>query len=486
MRFTIFERLTFGYLVIMLLVIFLGGYVSLKLNQLLRLTQSVAAAEEEMIRPIENLLDVVFSQVGFEKKYVISKDPDFYERFLELEKQVRKALEDLKDYATTRTEENLILQTMGLYTYYLDLFEKEVRMLQEDADYPQEEYRVEKEDTIETLNQSLKKTILIARSIQSKEMINSRQISSHIQKVTSVAAAIIILAGLLISFLNTRSINRSILLFKQRTKEIAKGRFERIRIKTSLPEIKELADDFNHMCERLKELDEMKAGFISHVSHELRTPLTAIKEASSMLIEGTYRGSPQKEQELLKITRAECERLIASVNRILDLSRMEGKMMDYHFRACLVIPVIKDTVLKLTPIAHRKDIRLSIGPFKDLPEVRIDEVRIGQVLEDLIGNALKFTPEGGRISINSTLSEDHPGFILVSVSDDGCGIHKEDLDKIFDRFKRIDNGQQPATGSGLGLSIAKYTLSAHGGRIWAQSEPGKGSTFFFTLPVVLS
>ena len=113
MRFTIFERLTFGYLVIMLLVVFLGGYVSLKLNQLLRLTQSVAAAEEEMIRPIENLLDMVFSQVGFEKKYVISKDPDFYGRFLELEDQVTKALEDLEEFSATETEENLIFQGNG-------------------------------------------------------------------------------------------------------------------------------------------------------------------------------------------------------------------------------------------------------------------------------------------------------------------------------------------------------------------------------------
>jgi two-component system sensor histidine kinase GlrK len=486
MRFTIFERLTFGYLVIMLLVVFLGGYVSLKLNQLFRLTQSVAAAEEETIRPIEDLLDMVFSQVGFEKKYVISKDPDFYGRFLELKDQVTNALKDLEEFAATGTEENLIFQAMGYYAHYLDLFEREARMLQEDVSYLQEEYRVEKEDTIEALNQSLKKAILIARSNQNKEMTSSSQISSHIFKVTSVAAALIILAGLLISFLNTRSINRSILLLKQRTREIAEGRFEKIRITASPPEIKELADDFNHMCDRLKELDEMKAGFISHVSHELRTPLTAIKEASSMLIEGTYRASPQKEQELLKITKAECERLIASVNRILDLSRMEGNMMDYHFRTCSIIPVIENTVLKLTPIAHKENIRLYIGSLGDLPDVRIDEVRIGQVLEDLIGNALKFTSHGGQVCVNASLHEDHAGAILASVSDDGRGILKEDLEKIFERFRRIESGQQAASGTGLGLSIAKYTVSAHGGKIWAQSEYGKGSTFFFTLPIALS
>jgi two-component system sensor histidine kinase GlrK len=446
----------------------------------------MATTDEKTIRPIENLLDMVISQVGFEKKYVISKDPDFYERFLELEDQVINALKELEDFTTIELEEEILSQSKGLYSHYVGLFKEEVRMLEEDITYPQEEYRMNKEDTVEALNRNLRKAILIARSNQNVEMTRSSQISSHILNVTSITAASIILVGILISFLNTRGINRSILLLQQKTKEIAKGKFEKIHIIASPPEIKELADDFNHMCDRLKELDEMKASFISHVSHELRTPLTAIKEASSMLIEGTYRRSPQKEQELFKITKAECERLIASVNRILDLSRMEGNMMDYHFRICSIIPVIKNTVLKLTPIAQRKDIRLSIGTLGDLPQVRIDEVRIGQVLEDLIGNALKFTLEGGQITVNSTLREDHPGFILVSVSDDGCGIHKEDLEKIFDRFKRIDSGQQPATGTGLGLSIAKYTLSAHGGRIWAQSEPGKGSTFFFTLSVASS
>ena len=113
MRFTIFERLAFGYLVIMLLVVFLGGYVSLKLNQLLHLTQSVATAEEEIIQPIEDLLNTVFSQVVFEKKYVISTDPDFHERFLELKERVNKALEDLEESASTGTEEKLILQEMS-------------------------------------------------------------------------------------------------------------------------------------------------------------------------------------------------------------------------------------------------------------------------------------------------------------------------------------------------------------------------------------
>ena len=263
----------------------------------------------------------------------------------------------------------------------------------------------------------------------------------------------------------------------------ANGKFEEIHNISAPPEIRELADDFNLMCERLKELDEMKKDFISHVSHTLRTPLTAMKEASSMLLEGTYADVPAKQNQLLAITKKECVRLIDSVNRILDLSRMEAKMMDYQLKQSQLFPVIQQTVLKLAPIAQRKQIDLELRPSKNLPAVNMDEERIGQVMENLIGNALKFSAGGAKVVIKAALENTGNHLIEVSVMDTGCGIPVENLGKIFDRFKRIDRGREPPLGTGLGLSIAKYIIADHGGKIWAQSEPGQGSTFFFTLPV---
>lgn len=484
MKFTIFKRLTLGYLAIMSLVIFLGVYVTFKLNQLNRMASAITSVDGAAIRLTENLLDAMFSQVSFEKKYLISKDQDFYQQFWQIKEYFTKDMEKLGCVMDSSEEKKLFAEAKGLYDRYLSLFKEEVSFVEKGQGYPRKRYQEGKEKIVDEINQKLREIINIARLDRDKKMQVSSQISSHVLKVTTITAGLIIIMGILISLFNTGSINRPILLLQKKTKEIAKGKFEEVPNIPSPPEIKELADDFNIMCERLKELDKMKVDFISHVSHELRTPLTAIKEASSMLLERTFVSTPEKQHELLTIIKEECERLINSVNRILDLSRMEAEMMDYHFRECNLISVIQKSVLKLAPIAQRKKINLGLKLSSDLPLVKIDEDRIGQVVENLLGNALKFTSGRGTVIISASLKNGEKGFIDVSVSDTGCGIPRENLEKIFDKFKRIDSGRETARGTGLGLSIAKYVIAAHGGKIWAESEPGKGSTFFFTLPVL--
>jgi two-component system sensor histidine kinase GlrK len=355
--------------------------------------------------------------------------------------------------------------------------------VEKDRDYSFKRYQEEKDSLVDKFNQKLRKITNIARLDRDKKIYTSSQISSNILKVSTITVVLVVIIGILISFFNTKSINRPILLLQEKSNEIAVGKFEKIPDITSPPEIKELADQFNIMCERLKELDELKLDFISHISHELRTPLTAIKEASSMLLEGVFAARQEKQHELMAIVKEECERLINSVNRILDISCMEAKMMEYHFRECSLIPVVQKSVLKLAPIALRKEINLELKPTNDLPLVKIDGERISQVLENLLGNALKFTPNRGAVTICVSCKNGKKGFVEIAVSDTGNGILKENLENIFDKFKRIDSGKETVRGTGLGLSIAKYIIDAHGGKIWAQSEPGKGSTFFFTLPV---
>jgi len=483
MRFTIFKRLTIGYAIIMLLIISLGVYITLKLNQLNHLSLQIISIGATNIKITEHLLDDMFSQVGFEKKYLISRDQDFYDKFWEIKEHFTKNMERLEYHMGSTKNRNSISEVKNLYSNYHVLFTKEVEDIKNKRNYTLRKYQQKKEIIIDEINQRLKEIIKNAGSDRDKKIYESSTISSHILKVTTITIGLAIFIGLLISFYNTRSINRSIVLLQKRTRDIAKGKFEEIYDISSPPEIKELADDFNTMCERLKELDEMKRDFISHVSHRLRTPLTAIKEASSMLLEGTYAQAPAKQQELLTITKEECEKLIYSVNRMLDLSRMEAKMMDYQIDQCSLFSVIQKSVLKLAPIAQRKKIDLELKPPPDLPLVKIDEEQISQVMENLIGNALKFSPAGGKVVINSHIKNDRKRFVEVSVSDTGRGISKENLEIIFDKFSRIDQGKETARGTGLGLSIAKFIIADHGGKIWVESKPGKGSIFFFTLPV---
>jgi signal transduction histidine kinase len=141
-------------------------------------------------------------------------------------------------------------------------------------------------------------------------------------------------------------------------------------------------------------------------------------------------------------------------------------------------------ILKLAPLAAQKQIDLELKPPAKLPAIRLDAERIAQVVENILGNALKFTATGGKVTIQTLFNNDKNKHIEVRVSDNGQGIPKENMESIFEKFKRVQNNAGRTQGTGLGLPIARYIVLSHGGKIWAKSELGKGSTFVFTLPAV--
>ena len=484
MRFTIFKRLTIGYAAIMILVVFMGLYVTIKLMQISHLTRDAALVDSATVGQIDQLFGTLFSQVSFEEKYFISRDRDFFNKFWEVQENFLKDIGKLESLLQTEDGQNRIERVKASYKNYLSLFQHQILGADKKSAPYFWQYRSEKNKLIDTIHQDLRKLMKQARSDRDKKISASNRIVSNVLKTTLIIVGMAIFAGLAISFFNTRSINRPILLLKEKTKEIAGSKFTRISKITSPPEIKELADDFNRMCERLKELDEMKEDFTNRVSHKLRTPLTAIREATRMLMDGSYANEPVKQKALLKITEMECERLIQSVNQILDHSRMEAKMMDFSFKKRNLVPLIQKTLLKLAPIAREKKIDLELKPPGKLPGLWIDEERIAQVMENLLGNALKYTASKGKVIIQTAVKNDDKKFVEVSILDNGCGIPVENQATIFDKFKRVTNGTNMTQGTGLGLSITKYIVSSHGGKIWVKSKPGKGSIFSFSLPVL--
>jgi two-component system sensor histidine kinase GlrK len=242
----------------------------------------------------------------------------------------------------------------------------------------------------------------------------------------------------------------------------------------------ELADAFNVMCMRLKKVDKMKSDFLSVMSHELRTPLASIQEGTNLLLEGIGGTITEKQEKLLTIIAEEDKRLINLANSILDLSKMEAGMMIFNFEQGDLIPLIKRTLVEITPIVKVKGIKFK-GDFSDkLPLVKMDREMITRVLRNLLGNAIKFTPNGGIIGV-SVKQQD--GWIEASISDTGPGISEEDFEIIFEKYRQIElPGSDQKKGTGLGLAIVKHTVTAHGGKVWVQSKPGAGSTFTFALP----
>lgn len=227
-------------------------------------------------------------------------------------------------------------------------------------------------------------------------------------------------------------------------------------------------------------LEEIMAQFVSNISHELRTPITCIKGYVETLLEGAL-NDEQTARRFLGIINEETNRLHRLVNDLLDLSMMESRRVQMHREIMEIGKLVEDAADFLRDSAEKKSITMTAEVPKNLPEVFADEDRLQQVLINIIGNAIKYTTEGGAIHIAAR--EDN-GSIIVSVADTGVGIPPQDLPQIFERFYRVDKGRATDTGGrGLGLAIAKQIIEAHGGTIWAESQPQKGSTFSFSIPV---
>ena len=241
--------------------------------------------------------------------------------------------------------------------------------------------------------------------------------------------------------------------------------------------------------EELQELDQMKDSFLSTVSHELRTPLTSIKSFAEILL--SYEDEDKETQrEFLTIINDESDRLTRLINDFLDLSRIEAGRMQWE-TVKLGIPEVIETCINAThALFAQKDLRVDVDLEPDLPPISADRDRLVQVVTNLLSNAIKFTPEGGEIRVRAQIFKDGEAegvldMIRVSVSDTGIGIAPEDLEKVFEKFKQVgDTLTDRPKGTGLGLPICKELVEHHGGRIWGESQLGKGSTFYFTLPVM--
>ena len=233
--------------------------------------------------------------------------------------------------------------------------------------------------------------------------------------------------------------------------------------------------------QRLQELDKMKSDFVSNVSHELRTPLTAIKGSVDNMLDGLTGPVNEKQLRYLARVKSNVDRLARLINDTLDLSKIESGKTELRPAQLALDTLAREIVENLRPLASEKRISLEVLSPGGGVKAWADRDKVTQVLMNLIGNALKFTPPQGRVTVAVRQNGDQ--WVEVSVSDTGPGIPLEEAGKIFDKFYQITHGaKQKTKGTGLGLAISKALIEMHGGKIWVESEVGKGSAFSFTLP----
>jgi len=236
--------------------------------------------------------------------------------------------------------------------------------------------------------------------------------------------------------------------------------------------------------EQLQELDRLKSAFVGIVSHELRTPLTPIKTLVENLLDGVGGSLSEQQHHYLSRIQANADRLTRMLNELLDLSKIEAGKTELRPTVLSIQELIADVLDVLRPLAQQKSITMEVTSLDGIPKVHADRDKLYEVLANLVDNAIKFTPSGGRIQIGTKVLNDR--YIRVEVSDTGCGIPEEDLPKIFDKFYRVHSLSSNHAGAGLGLAIAKGLIELHGGTIGVESTSGKGSHFYFTVPYATS
>ena len=235
-----------------------------------------------------------------------------------------------------------------------------------------------------------------------------------------------------------------------------------------------------HDVTELKRLVRIRKDFVANVSHELRTPLTSIKGYIEALLDGA-KDDPQKCRQFLEVAQRHADQLNNLITDLLQLSQIESGRYEWKREQINTGDLIEKAVGLMRPTAEKKRQSLTVSSGGAIPFITGDPDKLAQVLINLLDNAVKYTPEGGKITV--TTSQANAGFIEISMTDTGIGVPPKDLPRIFERFYRVDRARsREVGGTGLGLSIVKHIVETHGGVVRVKSAPGKGSQFTVTLP----
>jgi signal transduction histidine kinase len=432
------------------------------------------------------------------KSFATRADPDYLKKLQESQKDFESRLREIKTFANSGEEQTEINKLLQLWNAYMA---DQKLMLQNLA---KNGTPVRLESLQNDLEQLRAQTFSVykagVRSMSSK-VEKSRETGDTAALVQYCATLVALAISILVSYLIFRSISKPLAHLTEGTRAIAEGKFFYRLDATRNDEFSQLARDFNAMTLRLNELDEMKKDFVSHVSHELKAPLASMHETIQLMLEQIPGPLTDKQKRLLELNLQSGMRLTSMIRNLLDLSRTEAGVMEYELKSQDLVPLVRNAIEELNMQARERQIQIKTIFPDDPLMVECDSDGIVQLVVNLVGNAVKFSPRAAIVEVEVKAIQDIPEgmpeqwrrlistnpnqgryFGLATVSDSGPGISDGDKEKIFEKFHQVKQRRKIAgQGVGLGLAICRTIAQAHRGAIWVEDNPGGGSQFRLLL-----
>ena len=438
----------------------------------------LSSASEVLPTQARRLLEIFLFQRRSAEKYLILRDSVFLENFSLANKEFLNTLETISAFAKTSEEHALIEKIRSLQRRYSEGVTASGTQL--------ETWKREREDLSDQISAAIQELALFGETRIHTIIEPGKKVSSWEMNLGWILASVFVLATVAV-YLKNRKRSEPLKQLSQAMDHVGRGEFRQSLRPHGPREVAGVMRSFNRMIERLMEFDEMQGDFLAQMSHDLWTPISAIQEGVSLLLEEVPGSLNASQREIVQVVQGNSERLFRRLVSILDLSKMEAHKMEYALAPSDLVLLARRSIDAIGPLARKKQQQLTLHAPSPLPIFYVDEDRIRQVLDNLLNNAVKFTPENGAIRVSATFhsdSESGERWAEICVSDSGAGVPPEDTERIFLKFYQSSPSSPRAwRGSGLGLAIARHIIEDHGGRIWVESNPGSGATFIFTLPL---
>jgi signal transduction histidine kinase len=479
------------FLAFSLVILVLAGIAAWSLNEIGKLNiadQPITLTAPEALLRAVSLREALSTAKRVDMRSLVFADQAYTDISISVARLIAQEFERLVGILSTEEEETLLRHAATDFrAYYASVTEaRELRksgnamraekMMREDAEPVIDRVVEDLDRLIQIARTTLDKTQTEAKDALGKARIEIEALRSRTWKAVTTAMIVAVLTALAGTAVIAYRMNRALARLSDATKAVAEGAFhEPLKIDTR-DEIGALAMSFNNMAARLREIDEMKEKFYATVSHELRSPLNAMREAARLIGAKTSGPLTDKQQRLLEIFQKGTERLLRLVNEVLDLSRANTGMLPVERGWFVPEAAVRHAIEELRPRAEQRGIALRVESDSESVRMLGDEDRVVQVVVNLVGNSLRFTPPGGSVTVRLRHTDTE---IRIEVEDTGIGIPAAFLPLVFDRFSQAHSGKG---GTGLGLAIVKSLVEAHDGQVTVESQEGKGARFTVSLP----